>query len=146
MWDVRLVYPYCEYDKIDFHVPVGRGEVGTIGDAHDRFLLRLREIMQSVEILKQAVDTMPAGEFANGTVDKNFMVLAGEAYARVETPRGLLACHAVSDGTNHPARVQFRTPSSATVMALPELLRGARIEDLPIIFASLDIGITEVDK
>lgn len=145
-WDVRTAYPYSGYEHLDFNLPVGRGEGGAVGDAHDRFLLRLREITQSIEILKQAAETIPAGEFTNGKVEKDFTIMAGEAYLRIESARGLLGCHLVSDGSHRPARVQFRVPSMAHVAAAPELLVGARIEDLPVILASLDIGVSEVDR
>lgn len=145
-WDVRKMDPYCGFERCDFQIPIGKGEKGNVGDAHDRFLLHLREIITSIEILKQAADTVPAGEFSNGKVDKDFAVLAGEAYMHIESARGLLGCHVVSDGGIKPNRVQFRTPSLAILHVLPELLERTRIEDLPVILASLDFSVPEVDR
>jgi NADH-quinone oxidoreductase subunit D len=144
--DTRKSHPYSGFDVVDFHIPAGRGEGGTLGDVHDRYLLRLREISQSFEILRQTAENLPGGDFSNGRVDKDFVTLAGEAYARVESPRGLLGCHVVSDGMTKPARVQFRVPSQAHMLVAPELLVGSRLEDLPVILASLDICVSEVDR
>jgi NADH-quinone oxidoreductase subunit D len=145
-FDVRKAHPYSGYGQLDFSVPVGQGEGGAPGDAHDRFVIRLREIAQSLEILKEAADGIPSGDFSRMRVGRGCVVPAGEAYARVESARGMLGCHVVSGGGERPERVQFRAPSAAAVGAIPELIRGARLEDLPIILASLDIGVAEVDR
>lgn len=144
--DIRKDSPYLGYDKLDFEVSIGKGEGGIIGDVHDRFLIRLREITQSMEILKQLVDHVPSGEFINGKIEKDYNVPAGEAYARIESSRGVLGCHVVSDGKSCPSRVQFRPPTVANLMALPHLVEGIRIEDLPVVLASLDLGIAEADR
>jgi NADH-quinone oxidoreductase subunit D len=144
--DVRKEHPYSGYETVDFSVPVGRGEGGTTGDAHDRFLLRLREINSSLEILKQVTDSMPAGEFSNTKSIQDFTVPAGEAHARIESCRGMVTCHAVSDGKHKPSRVQFRVPSTPMLEVIPELVKGVKIEDLPVVLASLDLGIAEADR
>lgn len=145
-FDVRKVLPYLRYDQLEFEVPVGSGEGGNRGDAHDRFILRLREMSQSLEILRQICDTVPQGEFINRKLDKDAIVPAGEAYSRIESPRGLLGCHVVSDGSSRPSRVHFRVPSLSNLMAISHLLVGIRIEDLPVVLASLDLGIAEADR
>jgi NADH-quinone oxidoreductase subunit D len=145
-FDVRKESPYLSYEELDFEIPLGRGEGGSIGDVHDRFLLRLREIVQSMEILKQVTEAVPSGDFINSKVEKDYRVPSGEAYSRVESARGLLGCHVVSDGKDKPSRVQFKTPSVALLMATPELVKGIRIEDLPVVLASLDLGIAEADR
>lgn len=114
-----------------------------MGDAHDRFLVRLREIAQSVEILKHALDEVPSGEIHRG---ERIAIPAGESYSRVESSRGLLGCHVVSDGKTCPSRVQFRAASLAHLSVTPSLLVGSRIEDLSVILASLDLGIAEADR
>jgi NADH-quinone oxidoreductase subunit D len=146
-FDVRKGHPYGGYDKIDLEVPIGKGEGGYLGDAHQRFLLRLREISQSLEILKNLVETIPSGpylaeELPPGELD----VPKGEAYVRVESSRGMLACHVMSEGGNFPSRVQFRAPTVAHLKVLPKLLTGLRIEDLPVVLASLDLNIAEADR
>jgi NADH-quinone oxidoreductase subunit D len=145
-FDVRKAHPYSGYQAIDFEVPLGQGEVGTVGDAHDRFVIRLREIEQSIEILRQAVEEMPSGDFSNGRIGRDFVVPQGEAYSRVESSRGLLGCHVVSDGKKTPSRIQFRVPSLGVVQSIEDFLRGAKVEDFPVILASLDLGVSEVDR
>ena len=145
-FDIRKEYPYTGFETLDFEIPVGRGESGICGDAHDRFLIRLREIEQSVEILRQAVETIPAGEFTTHRVTDSFSVPAGEAYVRIESSRGLLGCHVVSNGTTKPHRIQFRPPSVAHLLTISDLVRGIRIEDLPVVLASVDVGIAEADR
>ncbi|MCM2322096.1 MAG: NADH-quinone oxidoreductase subunit D [Oligoflexia bacterium] len=145
-FDARKAHPYIGFDKLDFEVPVGRGEAGRLGDAHDRFLVRLRELSQSLEILKDVAETVPEGEFSRMRIDRDFEVPNGESYARVESSRGLLGCHVVSDGGRFPARVQFRVPTSANLTLLPEIVRGLAIEDLPVVIASLDLCLAEADR
>jgi NADH-quinone oxidoreductase subunit D len=145
-YDVRKSYPYCGYDQLDFHIPLGKGEGGTQGDSLDRFLLRLREIALGIDLLKQAVESLPRGPFWKESLMDNFEVPAGEAYVRVESPRGMLGCHLVSDGGKNPSRVQFRVPTLPLLQAVPDLLVGGRLEDLPVILASLDLGIAEADR
>ena len=141
LFDVRKAHPYSGYETVDFAVPSGGG-----GDCHGRFLQRLREIAQSVEILKQVTETIPPGDFNRGPIDKNFAPPEGEAYSRVESARGLLGCHVISDGGKSPARVQFSPPSLAHLAVVPRLLEGLPIEDLPVLLASLDIGVAEIDR
>jgi NADH-quinone oxidoreductase subunit D len=145
-FDVRKNAPYLGYDELDFEVPVGRGEGGSVGDVHDRFLLRLREITQSMEILKQITEAVPVGSYINSNIEKSYVVPAGEAYSRIESSRGLLGCHVVSDGKANPSRIQFRPPTLANLMAVPYLVPGIRIEDLPVVLSSLDLGIAEADR
>ncbi len=144
--DIRKDFPYTGYDQLDFKVPLGMGEGGNVGDVHDRFIIRLREITQSVNILKQIVEDVPAGPFLHGTVEKNHIVPPGEAYSRIESSRGLLGCHVVSDGKDRPSRIQFRPPSLGSLAALPALVAGTRLEDLAVVLSSLDLGIAEVDR
>jgi NADH-quinone oxidoreductase subunit D len=150
-YDVRKDSPYMGYDQLEFEVPVGRGEGGYLGDVHDRFLLRLRELTQSIEMLKQLAESVPEGEYSlrknnDGEHEKTMIIPSGEAYSRVESSRGILGCHLVSDGKDRPSRVQFRTPTVANLMSVSELVVGLRIEDLPVLLASLDLGISEADR
>ena len=97
-------------------------------------------------LLTHAVDEVPPGDFLAFRMTPDFTVPAGEAYARVESPRGVLGCHVVSDGCFRPARVQWRTPTLSNIEAVPDLLRGVTIQDIPVILASLDLSIAEVDR
>ncbi|MBL7715888.1 MAG: NADH-quinone oxidoreductase subunit D [Bdellovibrionales bacterium] len=141
--DTRKSEPYSGYQLLDFPVLV---ENDGNGDVHSRFLIRLREISQSTDILKQVIESIPGGSFLSQPVSKPVKPQPGEAYIKVESPRGTLGCHLVSEGGDRPSRVQFRVPSMAAIAILPEILRGSRMEDLPVILASLDLGIAEVDR
>jgi NADH-quinone oxidoreductase subunit D len=146
MLDVRKQVPYCGYQQIDFEVSLGRGEVGVVGDSHDRLIVRIREIASSVRILRQVCESMPGGPHRTGALEPDFSVPPGEGYARIESARGMLSCHTVSEGGKSPARVSFRTPTQSALIVLPKLVEGARLEDLPIILESLDLSIAEADK
>lgn len=145
-FDHRKNEESSEYQTLDFEVPLGRGEGGRRGDVHDRFLVRLREIGQSIELLKQLAEKLPRGEYLQARIAYDLKIPSGEAYSHVESSRGLLGCYVVSDGKGRPNRVQFRTPTVASLMAVPELVRGIRVEDIPVVLASLDLGIAEADR
>jgi NADH-quinone oxidoreductase subunit D len=146
-FDVRKMHPYLAYQYQDFTIPVGQGEGGAVGDCHDRFLLRLREMSSSLEILKYVAETMPPGEYLNGKLDAIKMKIPeGEAYARVESSRGLLGCYAYSTGGEKPGRIQFRVPTAASLSVLSDIMAGIRIEDLPVVLASLDLSLAEADR
>jgi NADH-quinone oxidoreductase subunit D len=142
--DVRKSHPYSGYEKLDFVSPVETGPGS--GGAHARFLVHLKEIAQSAAILRHSAERVPSGEFQIARIEKEFAVPSGEAYSRTESSRGLLGCHVVADDRAHPSRVQFRTPSAAHIALIPELLEGIRVEDLPVLLLSLDLGIAEADR
>lgn len=144
--DLRKTAPYSGYDTVDFEMVVGNEEEGLLGDVHGRFMIRLREIAQSIEILKQVCHAPPQGEYSSIRVDRRFRLPRGEAYARIESARGILGCHLVSDGGPKPARVQFRVPSASAIHALPAILTGMRAEDAPPILASVDLSVAENDR
>lgn len=144
--DLRKDEPYSGYEAIDFSVPVGSGEFGALGDTVDRYILRLREINQSIEIIRQTVEKLPSGPFNAMTSNHEPKIPEGEAYTRVEGPRGLLGCYLVSNGGPMPFRVHFRPASLANLAILPEVLVGNRVEDLPVILCSLDLSMAEVDR
>lgn len=153
IFDARKAHPYLSYKSLDFRVPTGRGTDGVSGDAHDRFLLRLLEMTESLEILKHVAETIPSGTFLNrqilpeaGAENYTIKIASGEAYSRVESSRGMISCHVISDGGPRPSRIQFHTPTTANLMALPDVLVGIRIEDLPVLLASLDLSIAEADR
>lgn len=145
-FDLRKAESYSGYDQFDFRVSIGIGSRGTIGDGFDRVMVRLEEIRESLLLLSHAVDSVPAGDFLVSNITPSFVVPIGEAYSRVESPRGTLAVHVVSDGAERPSRVQWRTPSASNVEILPEILRGITIQDLPMILASFDLSFAEIDR
>ncbi|OGX68457.1 MAG: NADH dehydrogenase, partial [Paenibacillus sp. RIFOXYA1_FULL_44_5] len=117
-WDIRKDQPYSIYDRFDFDVPVG-----TNGDCYDRYLVRLEEVRQSLRILEQAVEQIPAEGDIMGKVPRVIRPPEGEVYVAIESPRGEIGCHIVSKGKDKPYRLKFRRPSFVNLQILPELLK-----------------------
>jgi NADH-quinone oxidoreductase subunit D len=144
-WDLRKNDPYSIYDRFDFEIPVGTGKKGTVGDCWDRYMVRCHEMEQSVNIIEQAIDTIPAGD-VQSAVPKRIRPEAGEVYVRTETPKGELGYYIVSDGTSSPFRVKVKAPCFVNLSVLPAISRGAMISDLVAILGSIDIVLGEVDR
>jgi NADH-quinone oxidoreductase subunit D len=145
-WDLRKNDPYSIYDRFDFEIPVGKGEVGTLGDCWDRYIVRVREMEQSLRIIEQALDGMPdEGDVKEG-IPKRIRPKEGEIYARTETPRGELGYYIISDKGASPYRVKARAPSFVHLSMLPAISKGALIADMVAIVGSIDIVLGEVDR
>jgi NADH-quinone oxidoreductase subunit D len=144
-WDVRRDLPYSVYPEFDFEIPIGRGEWGTTGDAMDRYMMRIREMVQSSRILRQALTQIPDGPVLAKVV-RNFKPPAGECQVRVESARGDQGWYVVSDGTGYPWRVRVRTGSFAAMGMIQKLSRGLMIADLVVLIASLDVIAPEIDR
>jgi NADH-quinone oxidoreductase subunit D len=152
-WDIRKADPYAAYDKVDFDIAVG-----VHGDVYDRFVVRLAEMRQSVKILEQAVDLTPEGpvhaQLPTATVqpiDQPVAPLAirppvGEAYGRIESPRGELGFYLVSDGSPAPFRFHIRSPSYINLTPLKLMSVGGTVADAIVILGSVDIIVGEVDR
>ena len=139
-WDLRKVAPYSVYQNFEFDVPVG-----STGDCYDRYRVRMEEMRQSLRIIQQAVEQMPAGKEKIPT-PLRLRPAAGEAYAQVESPRGMLGCYLVSDGSEKPYRCHFRAPAFINLTVLRELLIGQKLADAILIFGSIDLSMGEVDR
>jgi NADH-quinone oxidoreductase subunit D len=145
-WDLRRDDPYSYYDKFEWEVQVGKGEVGTVGDSWDRHIVRMREMEQSVKIVEQALASIPEGN-VQAAIPKRIRPDAGaEAYVRTESPRGELGFYLISDGSASPYRIKARSPAFVNLSVLPEISRGAMIADLVLIAGSVDIVLGEVDR
>ena len=144
-FDLRKNDPYSVYDTLDFEIPVGRGLKGRVGDCWDRYMVRVHEMEQSVNIIEQAIDRLPAGD-VQAALPKRIRPEAGEIYARTETPKGDLGYYIISDGTASPFRVKVRPPCFVNLSALPTMSRGAMIADIVAILGSIDIVLGEVDR
>ena len=139
-WDVRKDEPYSVYGKLDFMVPTGKN-----GDCWDRCKVRMDEMRQSCRILRQAMEGMPSGEVMT-KAPRVIRPPAGEAYARVEGPRGDIGVYLVSDGTEKPSRLKMRKPSFSNLSVIRELVGGVKIADVVAILGSLDLIIPEIDR
>jgi NADH-quinone oxidoreductase subunit D len=141
-YDIRKVDGYSLYNKFRFRVP--RGEVG---DCYDRFMLRVLEMRESLKILQQALKEIPDGPIMNAQVKaRNFRVAAGEAYGRIESPKGELGFYLISEGGDKPYRFRIRPPSLINLTMLEEMCIGQKIADVMVILGSIDIVLGEVDR
>ena len=140
-YDIRRAAPYGIYDRFEFDVITGRN-----GDIYDRYDVRLREIRQSLRILKQALRDLPDGSILAGKRAYLIKPPAGEAYSRVENAKGELGFYVVSDGTMSPYRYHIRSPSFINLTALESMCLGHTIADAVANLGSLDIVLGEVDR
>jgi NADH-quinone oxidoreductase subunit D len=145
-WDLRRNDPYSIYDKFDFDVVVGKGEMGTVGDCWDRYMVRVREMEESLRIIEQAVEQMPDDGDVKAAVPKRIRPPAGEIYARTETPRGELGYYIISDGSTSPYRIKARSPCFVNISLVPAISRGAMVADVVAIIGSVDIVLGEIDR
>ncbi len=139
-WDVRKARPYCAYDRLEFSVPLG-----TAGDCWDRFMVRMEELRWAARLIGQLLDGMPEGPHT-AKLSRAFRPPAGESYACVESPRGELGVHLVSDGTNRPYRMRLRSPCYYNLSVVDEALAGGLVADAVAIVGSLDIVLGEIDR
>jgi len=164
-WDLRKVVPYCGYESYEFIVPTGKN-----GDVYDRYLVRLMEMRQSNEIVRQVLDKMPGGAVIADDprvvfppkpkvqesievlihhfhiASEGFPVPQGEVYASIESPKGELGFYLISDGSNKPWRFRVRPPSFINLSALSTMVQGRLIADVVAIIGSIDIVLAEVDR
>ncbi len=144
-WDLRRDMPYSVYPELEFEIPVGRGEKGTVGDTYDRFIVRVREIQQSIRILRQCFAKIPEGPIL-GKIPKTVKPPIGEAYVRTESSRGDMGYYLISDGSAHAFRLRIRTGSFTGMSIIQKLSRGMMIADLVVLIASLDVVAPEIDR
>ena len=143
-YDLRRAQPYSSYEDFEFRVPVE-----TAGDCHARYLVRMVEFRESIAIIRQVLDRLPAGPISSRPGVKSLAqvkVPKGEAYARVEGPRGEVGCYLVADGTNKPYRMKWRGASFSNLAILPHILPGASVADVVAIMGSVDPVFGEVDR
>jgi NADH-quinone oxidoreductase subunit D/NADH-quinone oxidoreductase subunit C/D len=138
--DIRKVYPYEIYDKLEFDEVLE-----TAGDSFARYMIRLREMQQSIRIIEQLIDNIPAGDFQAKT--KAVLKLPkGEFYQRVETARGELGVYIVSEGGTTPYRIKFRSPGFSNLSVLDHIARGSKLGDLVAMMGTLDLVIPDIDR
>jgi NADH-quinone oxidoreductase subunit D len=164
-FDIRRDFPYCGYENFKFKVPVSQD-----GDVWARYVCRVQELRQSREIAKQALEGMPTGEIKADApkvvlpdrekmktqmealiyhfkiVTEGFTVPEGEVYQAIESPRGEMGYYIVSDGSAKPMRVHMRSPSYASLQALPQMCEGRLIADVVAAIGSIDIVLGEIDR
>ena len=166
-WDLRKKQPYEVYDKLDFDIPVG-----ATGDSYDRYLVRIEEMRQSNNLIKQCITwlranpgpvmlddhklTPPSREHMKDDMEslihhfklftEGYALPKGEVYTAVEHPKGEFGIYLVSDGSNKPYRLKIRAPGFAHISSLDEMTRGHMLADVVAIIGTQDIVFGEVDR
>ncbi len=141
-YDLRKVDKYGIYERFNFRVPLGE-----VGDVYDRYMLRVLEMRESIEILKQAIRDLPEGPIMDpNTKIRGFRPKAGEAYGRIEGPKGELGFYLISDGSPNPYRYRVRPPTLINLTLLEDMCLGHNVADIVIILGSIDIVLGEVDR
>lgn len=141
-YDLRKVDAYGFYAQFDFRVPLGAH-----GDTYDRYMMRILEMRESIKILQQAFKRLPAGPIMDPKAKlRGFRPKAGEAYGRLEGPKGELGFFLISDGSPNPYRYRVRPPSLINLTLLEEMCLGHTIADAVVILGSIDIVLGEVDR
>jgi NADH-quinone oxidoreductase subunit D len=141
-YDIRKVDRYGLYDRFQFRVPLGDH-----GDTYDRYMMRVLEMRESLKILQQAIQDIPAGPVMDPKAKlRGFRPPVGECYARLEAPKGELGFYVISDGSANPFRYHVRPPSFINLTVLEDMCVGHTIADAVIILGSIDIVLGEVDR
>jgi len=140
-YDLRRADPYSVYDRFDFDVVTRQN-----GDMMDNYLIRVDEIRQSLHILEQAVKQIPEGPINSQKPQYQVRVPAGEAYGRIESPKGELAFYVVSNGKPNPYRYHVRPASFVNITCLEQMCIGTKIADFVALLGMLDIVMGELDR
>jgi NADH-quinone oxidoreductase subunit D len=141
-YDIRKVDKYGIYDRFQFRVPLGEH-----GDVYDRYMIRVLEMRESLKILQDALRDIPAGPIMDPKAKlRGFRPKPGEAYGRIEAPKGELGFYLISDGSPNPYRYRVRPPSFINLTVLEDMCLGQQVADVVIILGSIDIVLGEVDR
>ncbi len=141
-YDIRKVDKYGIYDRFPFRVPLGEQ-----GDTFDRYMIRLLEMRESLKILEQALRDIPPGPIIDPKAKiRGFRPKPGEAYGRIEAPKGELGFYLISDGGPNPYRYRVRPPSLINLTILEDMCLGHIVADVVVILGSVDIVLGEVDR
>ncbi|PTX90698.1 NADH-quinone oxidoreductase subunit D [Opitutus sp. ER46] len=141
-YDLRKVDGYGVYPRLPFRVPLGAH-----GDTYDRYMVRVLEMRESLQLLRQAFRDLPAGPIMDPKAKiRGFKPKPGEAYGRIEGPKGEIGFYLISDGTGNPYRYRVRAPSFVNLTVLEDMCLGQTVADAVIILGSVDIVLGEVDR
>ncbi len=164
-WDLRKSQPYDCYNQVNFKIPIGKN-----GDCYDRYLCRIEEMKESVEIIKQCLSMMPKGAVKSEDAKitpppkkelkesmealihhfklftEGYRVEKDEIYTAVEAPKGEFGVYLISDGTNKPYKCKIRAPGFSHLQAMDYLIKGHMLADVPAVLGSLDVVFGEIDR
>jgi len=144
-FDIRRDFPYSAYPEFQFKVITGDGYRGEVGDSFARYMVRIDEMRESAKIVRQAIEGLPEGEY-QAKVPRNPVIPPGEVYSKVESNRGELGFHVISNGTDRAFRTKIRTGSFTSMSILPKVVPGMMVADVTAFFGSLDVVAPEVDR
>jgi NADH-quinone oxidoreductase subunit D len=139
--DPRKDEPYEKYGEVEFDVPVGQ-----VGDSYDRLWVLVQRMWESIKIIEQCMEKLPAGQFIAPKLPKTIKIPEGEVYVRTENPLGLMGYYLVGDGGKFPYRLRMRTASFNNVSMLPAILPGQLVPDLIAILGSVFFVVGDIDK
>jgi len=164
-WDLRKSQPYDCYEQLDFKIPIGKN-----GDCYDRYLCRIEEMRESINIIKQCLSIMPKGAIKSqdGKITpppkkeikesmealihhfklftEGFRVPKDEIYLPVEAPKGEFGVYLITDGSNKPYKCKIRAPGFSHLQSMDYLIKGHMLADVPAVLGSLDIVFGEIDR
>ena len=141
-YDIRKAEPYSVYDRFDYQIPVDE-----TGDAMGRYRVRMAELAESLNIIEQAVNRIPEGDYIVKKAPKpRWKPPRGEAYFAVEGARGKIGVYLISNGDKFPYRVKLRSPGFSNLSLFGELAKGHLLQDAVSILGSLDLVIPEIDR
>jgi NADH-quinone oxidoreductase subunit D len=141
-YDIRKVDSFGVYGRFDFRVPLGDH-----GDVYDRYMMRILEMRESIKILEQALRGIPEGPIIDPKVRlRGLRPKAGEAYGRIESPKGELGFYLISDGSTNPYRYRVRPPTMINLTILEDMCLGQNVADVVVTLGSVDIVLGEVDR
>ena len=164
-WDLRKSQTYECYDQIDFKIPVGKN-----GDCYDRYLCRIEEMKESVSIINQCLDKMPAGPIKSldGKISpppknnikesmealihhfklftEGYRVKKDEIYVAVEAPKGEFGVYLISDGSSKPYKCKIRAPGFSHLQAMDYLIKGHMLAEVTAVLGSMDVVFGEIDR
>jgi NADH-quinone oxidoreductase subunit D len=164
-WDLRKSQPYECYDQLDFKIPIGKN-----GDCYDRYLCRVKEMYESVSIIKQCFSKLPKGPIKspNNKISpppkkeikesmealihhfklftEGYRVDKSEIYTAVEAPKGEFGVYLISDGSNKPYKCKIRAPGFSHLQAMDHLIKGHMLADVPALLGSMDVVFGEIDR
>ncbi len=139
--DPRKDEPYEKYGEVEFEVPVGK-----TGDSYDRLWVLVERVKQSLDIIEQCMEKLPAGKFRADKLPKSLKLDDAEVYVRTENPLGLMGYYVVGNGKKQPYRVKMRTASFSNVSVIPAMLPGTVLPDLISIMGSIFFVVGDVDR
>jgi len=144
-FDLRRDFPYSAYPEFKFKVIIGGNYRGEAGDSFARYMVRIEEMEEAAKIIRQAIAGIPEGAYQTKLL-RNPVVPSGEVYSRVESTRGEMGFHVISNGTDTAYRTKIRTGSFVAMSIIPPIAPGLMVADLTAFFGSLDVVAPEVDR